>query len=133
MRSSQTKLVGVTLFFLLIFVSGIWLSTFEKPYPSILFTIHKLLGVAVGVLLGVTVYRRHQVTPLGGVEIAAVATTALFFVGTVASGGLLSVDLAVPAIVQTLHQALPALTVLSTAGTLYLLLRGTQQTLALGE
>jgi heme A synthase len=89
--------------------------------------------VAVGVLLGVIVQRTHRTDRLGGVEIAAVAVTALFFVGTVASGGVLSIDMAVPAIVEKLHEALPALTVLSTAGTLYLLLRGKRPALVLGE
>jgi hypothetical protein len=88
------------------------------------FTIHKLVGLAVGVLLAVMVHQTHKAAPLDLVEIAAIVITILFFIGTVAAGGLLSIDMEVPAFVRKLHQVMPVLTVLSTAGTLYLLLRG---------
>jgi hypothetical protein len=111
----------------LIFLSGLWLSHLGKPYNTGVFAVHKLVGVAVGVLLAVMVYQTHKVSSLGLVEIAAVGATVLMFVGTVASGGLLSIDMKVPAFVQRLHQLLPVLTVVSTSGTLYLLLRGMWQ------
>jgi heme A synthase len=124
MGTTQVRIVGVGLSFVLIFLSGIWLSHLGKPYSTGVFTIHKLVGLAVGVLLAVMVYQAHKATPLGLVEIAAIVVTVLFFIGTVAAGGLLSVNLEVPAFVGKLHQVLPILTVLSTAGTLYLLLCG---------
>lgn len=124
MSTIQARVAGVGLSFVLIFLSGIWLSHLGKPYNAGVFTIHKLVGLAVGVLLAVMVYQAHKATPLGVVEIAAIVVTVLFFIGTVAAGGLLSVDLEVPALVRKLHQVMPVLTVLSTAGTLYLLLHG---------
>jgi hypothetical protein len=124
MSTTQVRVIGAGLLFLLIFLSGIWLSRSGKPYPTILFTIHKLTGLAAGVFLAVTVYQTHQVAPLGAAEIAAIVVTVLFFVGTVAAGGLLSIDKPVPAVVLKLHQVIPVLTVLSTSGTLYLLLSG---------
>jgi hypothetical protein len=125
MSTTQVRIAGVGLPFVLIFLSGIWLSHLGKPYNTGVFTIHKLVGLAVGVLLAVMVVQTHQATPLGLVEIAAIVVTVLFFIGTVAAGGLLSINLELPAFVGKLHQVLPVLTVLSTAGTLYLLLRGT--------
>jgi hypothetical protein len=122
MSTTQARVAGVGLAFVVILLSGIWLSRFEKPYPTLLFTIHKLVGLAAGVLLGLIVYQTHQVAPLGAAAIAAIAATVLFFVGTVAAGGLLSIDKQMPPLVQTLHQVIPALTVLCTGGTLYLLL-----------
>jgi hypothetical protein len=124
MSTTQVRVAGVGLSFVLIFLSGIWLSHLGKPYSTGVFTIHKLVGLAVGVLLAVMVYQTHRATPLGPVEIAAIVITMLFFIGTVAAGGLLSVNLEVPDFVGKLHRVLPILTVLSTAGTLYLLLRG---------
>jgi len=123
MTTAQVRVAGAGLSFVLIFLSGFWLSHTGKPYGTLVFTIHKLVGVAVGVLLGVTVYQMHQVAPLGLFEIAAIGVTVLLFVGTVVAGGLLSVDVDVPVVVQKLHLVLPVLTLLSTAGTLYLLLR----------
>jgi heme A synthase len=124
MSTTQVRVAGVGLSFVLIFLSGIWLSHLGKPYNTGVFTVHKLVGLAVGILLGVMVYQTHKAAPSDPVQIAAIVITVLFFIGTVAAGGLLSIDLEVPAFVQRLHQFLPALTVLSTAGTLYLLLRG---------
>ncbi|MFN2226832.1 MAG: hypothetical protein ACK2UY_11000 [Anaerolineae bacterium] len=121
--STTQRIIVASVAFVLIFISGIWLSRSGKPYSTPVFTIHKLVGLGLGALLVAIVYQTHQVAPLGGLEIAAIAVTVLFFVGTVAAGGLLSIDKPAPAIVGTLHLVVPVLTVLSTGGTLYLLLR----------
>jgi hypothetical protein len=121
--STTQRIIVASVAFVLIFISGIWLSRSGKPYSTPVFTIHKLVGLGLGALLVAIVYQTHQVAPLGGLEIAAIAVTVLFFVGTVAAGGLLSIDKPAPAIVGTLHLVGPVLTVLSTGGTLYLLLR----------
>jgi hypothetical protein len=124
MSTIQVRVAGVGLSFVLIFLSGIWLSHLGKPYSTGVFTIHKLVGLAVGILLVVMVVQSHKAASLGLVEIAAIVVTVLFFLGTVVAGGLLSIDLEVPTFVGKLHLVLPILTLLSTAGTLYLLLRG---------
>lgn len=122
MSATPTTVAAIGLAFLLIFLSGIWLNRSGKPYHTLVFTIHKLIGLGVGAFLAWTVYRGHQVTPLGLVEIVAVAVTVLFFIGTVAAGGLLSIDKPMPALVSRMHLVVPFLTVLSTGWTLYLLL-----------
>ena len=122
MSTNQLRVVSAGLFFLFIFLSGFWLSRTGKPYSGIILTIHKLIGLAAGVFLVMTVYRIHQVAPLSPVEITAIVVTVLFFAGNVATGGLLSTDKTMPAVILRLHQITPYLTVLSTAVTLYLLL-----------
>jgi hypothetical protein len=119
--TTELSVVGTGLFFLLIFLSGYWLSRSGKPYSGIILTIHKLTGLAAGVFLVMTVYRIHQVAPLSPVEITAIGVTVLFFAGIVATGALLSTGKPMPAAILTLHQITPYLTVLSTAVTLYLL------------
>jgi hypothetical protein len=122
MGTTELRIVGTGLFFLLIFLSGFWLSRTGKPYSVITLTIHKLIGLAAGVFLVMTVYRIHQVVPLGPVEITAIVVTVLFFAGTVATGGLLSTDKPMPAAISMMHKLFPYPTVLSTVATLYLLL-----------
>jgi hypothetical protein len=122
MGSMDTRIAVVGIVFLSIFVSGIWLTRSGKPYNTLVFTAHKLIGLAGGVFLGLIVHRTHQATPLGLVEIAAVAVTVLFFVATVAAGGLLSIEKPMPTVVARMHLVVPVLTVLATGGTLYLLL-----------
>jgi hypothetical protein len=123
MSTNQLRFVGAGLFFLLILLSGYWLSRSGKPYGTLVFTIHKLVAVAAVVLLGVTVRRMHQAVALGTIDLLATIVTGLFFLGTIVTGSLLSIplDKAMPAIEHTLHRVTPYLTVLSTAATLYLL------------
>jgi hypothetical protein len=122
MGTNQLRVVGTGLFFVFIFLSGYWLSRSGKPYSAIIFNIHKLIGLAAGVFLIVTVYQIHRVAPLGPAEIIAIVVTVLFFIGVVAAGGLLSIDKPMPVIVSMMHKLLPYVAVLSTAVTLYLLL-----------
>ena len=110
------------LLYLGIFVSGFWLSRLGRPLNGILLTVHKLVSLAAVVLLGFTVYRVTWETRLGAIDWLAVVVTGLLFLGTMATGGLLSVSKPMPAVVLTLHRITPFLTVLSNAAALYLLL-----------
>ncbi len=129
MNAAVLKVVITGLFFLLIFVFGFWLSGLGKPYNSILFNIHKLVGLAAAVFLIVLLVQRHKAVPLQPLEIGAVVLTATIFVTTIVTGGLLNVlatgGLAtlgrpVRLAILLVHKIFPYLAVLSTAGTLYL-------------
>jgi hypothetical protein len=122
MDTDQLRVVVTGLSFVFIFLSGYWLSRSGKPYSAIVFNIHKLVGLAIGVFLIMTVRQVHQVAPLGLADIIAIVVTVLLFVGVVAAGGLLSVDKPMPVAVSMVHKLLPYVAVLSTAVTLYLLL-----------
>ena len=125
MNTNQLRVVSVGAGFLIMFLSGFWLNRTGKPYGTFIFTIHKLIGVGMGVLLFVTVRQILQTTPLGSIEIAAVVFTVLFFLAIVTTGSLLSIPISkpMPNIVSKLNKILPYFTVLSTAVTLYLLNR----------
>jgi hypothetical protein len=120
--ADQVRIVGTGLFFLIVFVSGFWLGRSGKPFNGILLTIHKLIALAVAVLVLVTLYRANQVAVLGVAELIAGVISGLFFLGTGVTGGLLSVDKPMPAVVSRLHQIVPFLTLVSTTATLYFLL-----------
>jgi hypothetical protein len=122
MNTTQLRVAGAGLFFLLIFLSGFWLSRSGRPYPGLGFNLHKLIALGAVVFLGLMVSRVHQMVPLGPVQMAAVAITGLLFIGTILTGGLLSTGKSMPAAVSTIHHLVPYLTVLATAAALYLLL-----------
>jgi hypothetical protein len=124
MSVNQLRILGAGLFYLFIFLSGIWLTRSGKPYNTIVLAIHKLVSVAAVVFLVVILYRMSGVAPLTAGELAAAVITGLFFLGTIATGGLLSADKPMPGIILWLHRITPFLTVLSTAVTLYLVMRG---------
>jgi hypothetical protein len=119
---NQTRIIGIGLLYLFIFGSGVWLSRLGRPLNVILLTIHKLVSLAAVATLILTVYQVNRVATLGAIEWTAAGVTGLFFVGTIATGGLLSADKPMPTAVLRMHQIAPFLTVLSTGVTLYLLL-----------
>jgi hypothetical protein len=123
MTTVQLTVVGDGLFFVFIFLSGLWLSRQERPFNSVVLTIHKLISLAAGILLVVTVYQTNQVATLGATELVAGVVTGLLFLGTGISGGLVSTDHSQPPAVLYIHRITPFLTALSTAVTLYVLLR----------
>ena len=122
MSTAYTRVVVTGALLVVVLLSGLWTSRAGKPYRTFPFTIHKLAGLAAGILLAVIVYKTHQAAPLGPIEIAAIVVTVLFFAGTVVAGALLSINEQASAIILRLHQILPVLSLLSAAGTLYLLL-----------
>lgn len=123
MSTVRFRVVIAGLSFLFIFLSGFWLSRTGKPYNGLIFTIHKLVGLAMGVFLIMTIKQVHQVAPLGPVEITAIVVTALFFAATVTMGSLLSIGKPMPTVISMMNKLFPYPTVLSTVVTLYLLSR----------
>lgn len=123
MSTVRFRVVIVGLSFLFIFLSGFSLSRTGKPYNGLIFTIHKLVGLALGVFLVMTIRQVHQVAPLGPVEITAIVVTALFFATTVTMGSLLSIGKPMPTVISMMNKLFPYPTVLSTVVTLYLLSR----------
>ncbi len=117
------KIVVTVVGFVLIFISGFWLSKNEPPFNVGVLTIHKLLTVALIVYLVVAVLKIGKIAPLSRVELIACIVTSLLFLGAVASGGILSAVKTMPDFVRMLHKLLPALTFLSTAITFYLFVR----------
>ena len=127
----QWKIIITAVFFIFVFVFGFWLSRSGKPYNMLIFNLHKLIGLAMGVFLIVTVYQVHKTVAFTPFVISALLVTVLIFLVLVAAGGLLSFEAAgdLQNASQSLlngvalaHKVLPYLALLSTAGTLYLLL-----------
>ncbi len=126
----QSKVLMTSLFFVFVFLFGFWLSRSGKPYNSLIFNFHKLIGLAMGIFLSVTVYRVHKTVPFSPIEILAIASTVLIFIILVAAGGLLSIEAAGDlenasqsklGAIAAIHKVFPYLAVLATTGTLYLL------------
>jgi hypothetical protein len=121
MSAIQLRILVTGMFYLFIFLSGIWLNRSDKPYNGIILTIHKLVSLGTIVFLAITIRRIFQASALSTVEIIVTIITGLFFLGTMITGGMLSVRRPMPKAVIRLHRITPLLTVLSTAVTLYLL------------
>ena len=121
MFTTQTIVVGAGLFFLFIFLCGIWLTRSGKPYNGIVLAVHKLISLAAAVLLVVTLVRGNRVAALSTAEWIAGLVTGLFFLGAIVSGGLLSTEKPMPAALLTVHKVASWAILISTTVTLYLL------------
>jgi len=124
MNTNQLRVIGLGAAFIIMFLSGIWLNRTGKPYGTLIFAIHKLVGVGIAVFLFITIRQMHQATPLSPLELAVVVVAVLFFLATVTTGSLLSVPISkpMPKIVTTLNKIFPYVTVLSTTVALYFLI-----------
>jgi hypothetical protein len=118
----SVRAITAGVFFLFIFLSGIWLSRSGRPLNVARSTIHKLISLAAGIFLLMTIRQGHQVIPLNRTEWIATVVTGLCFLGTVASGGFLSSEKPMPVAVLRVHQVVPVLTALSSGVMLYLVL-----------
>ena len=121
MGTMQVSLVVTGILLLLICLSGIWLKRAGRPLNAGISAIHKLIGVGAGVFLIMTLVRMNDATPLTTGQWVAVVAAAACFVGTVATGGLLSTDKPATPLLTALHRIIPALTVVATAGLMYVL------------
>jgi hypothetical protein len=122
MSNTQSRVIGAGLFFLFIFLSGLWLSHSGRPLNVIILTIHKLVSLAAIAFLVITLSQINRVAPLGATELTVSIITGVFLLGTIATGGLLSTGKPMPAVILTMHQVIPILTLLSTTATLFLVL-----------
>lgn len=118
MKGVEWRAVGAGLFFLFIFISGIWLRRSGRPLDGLILTVHKLISLAAGAFLIITLYQVNQAAGLGTVDLVLAVLAGLCFVTMAASGGLLSTGKPQPAAIRRMHAVMSALTVLATAGML---------------
>ncbi len=119
MSVTQSRVVVAGLLFVFIFLFGFLLTRAGKPYPTFLFTIHKLAAVGAAVWVGIAIFRINQVAPLSQMQVLAIAVTGSLFVLMMASGGVISAVKSAPSIAVTLHHYLPYLTLMSSAWMIY--------------
>jgi len=123
MGISQIKIMVTAGFFVVIFVSGYWLYREGQPFTERMITVHKLFSLGMIVYLVMAILGISKTAPLGQAELIACIVTGMLLLGAVITGGVLSAAKNLPPLAQALHKALPALSILSTAATLYLLYR----------
>jgi len=101
--------------------TGYLMSNAEGRPNTLLLTTHKLVAVSNLVLLDITAIQKNKTMKLSVAEKITAITMNVCFVGTIATGGMLSIDKEMPNAVHTAHNITPWLTVLSSGVLLYLL------------
>ena len=128
MSLSQPNFVYLALLFVAMLFSGFGVSRLGKPYPVLVFTLHKFIGLGLGGWLVKIVYDRNQFQVLETGQISVLVLTVTLFAITVIAGGLLSVQAdgslqKIPSVVwvgvERVHQFLPCVILFATTFTLY--------------
>lgn len=128
MNVVQPGFIYLGLLFIAILLSGFWVSRLGKPYNTLVFTLHKLIGLGLGTWLVKIVYDRTQLLALPSSQTSILALTVILFAITVVAGGLLSIQAegglkSFPPVVwrniERVHQFFPYLILVSTALLLY--------------
>jgi len=128
-----SKIAVTGLLFLMTLLSGIGLSRnlrlndprpSGKPLMGADSAVHKLIALATGIIAGVTIRSLHRGIKFSSIEFTAVIVAGLLFVLMVVSGSLLSLGKARNKGMVALHNVGSVLTVITTAGAIYLLTRG---------
>jgi len=86
------KLIISSLLLVLLFIAGIVLHRAGKPYPGLLFNVHKLSAVAMLVLLAISMVQLYRQTDPGLIFYLTLGIMALAALGLLVSGGMLSLD-----------------------------------------
>ena len=120
----KSRLITIGILFVVKFLFGFWLSRSGKPYSVIVLTVHKLISLAILFLIANAVYRLRADVSWSGAEVTAIVITGMLFLVAIGTGGVLSMEKPAPAIIALIHKITPYLTIVSSAVTLYLFVRG---------
>lgn len=123
MSGDWLKVVGVAVGFVALFGTGFWLSHAGRPYGQALFTVHKLVAVAILVFIVWSAVAANRLSPLGAPAWVVVSLAGLAFVALIASGGVLSAMETPPAAVRFLHKVAPYASLLLSAAWMFLRLK----------
>jgi FtsH-binding integral membrane protein len=121
MKPIDTRLLTAGILFILTIASGIWVSRAGRPLNAAVLTVHKLISLATVILLVTVIMGMSKGIPMTGAVIAAIAITAVFFLGLFATGVILSFDKPVNHIIKIIHAALPLLAAALVFVSVYLL------------
>lgn len=105
----------ISVLFVIIFVSGYRLNKTAKPYNTITFNIHKLIGLAVIAVIIVNIYSINQISDLGFTEWISCIIGGLLFLSAVVSGGMLSIDKQMLKTISMIHKIISYLIILTIA------------------
>ena len=125
MNAITTRLVASGLLFVFTLLSGVWLSNSGKPFNSLIFSIHKLIAMAMVILLAMSVYNLYKTLDLRTfLQLIFIAASGLLFLALIVTGSLLSLNIQLSGFALKAHQVAPLLALISSAITVYLLAGG---------
>ena len=119
MSAIQARVIGLIVSAVVIFGSGVWLTSAGRPYAIALQTVHKLTALAAVIVSGVPVYQAMRIGVLPTAESIVAWVAAVLVIASFASGGAVSASDAEPTWVLWLHRVAPWFAGVLTAVSVY--------------
>jgi hypothetical protein len=119
--TTEMRIATAGLLFAAALGSGIWLRRVGRPLNTLIFTLHKLIALAVVVLAVLTIVQLSGGQDLTTLGLVAMAAAGLFVLVSFATGAWLSIVKSAPAALSIVHKLMPALMAAATAAAIYLL------------
>lgn len=120
-----SRFITPGIIFILTLVFGFWLSLSGKPYNCSLFNIHKLIALAMVVILAMQVYRIFKTSEPQALIIILIIVTAICVVALFATGAFMSIGNLKYEVMLTIHRIALVLGFSVMAVIIYLLARRT--------
>lgn len=114
----RTLIIGAALLMLLVFVSGFMLSRKGRPYSAGILTGHKVVSIAVAVLVVLVTLNSGTID---GVMWAAILAAGSFFAVSVATGGMQASGKEWPPAIALLHKLAPWFTLVAVLAIAYMM------------
>ncbi|MBI9043516.1 MAG: hypothetical protein JEZ06_03470 [Anaerolineaceae bacterium] len=115
--------IAAGILFIIIFLTGKWLSKITRPYNPLILTVHKLISLASGVFLFIValgIFRMSQIGGLDTITLFILAFSILIALILMITGGLLTTNIELPEIITNIHKYFPILAVILTGLMFYI-------------
>lgn len=117
------KLTGIGTLFILVIITGIWLTREGKPYNPTLFNTHKLIALAGTLLTGILAYKLQQGIELSQFLGTLLIAAGIMFILLIVSGGLLNLEISFSKILKWIHRIVTGMAIIITTLLFYLLIK----------
>ena len=120
MTISLSNPVTIVVCFVLVLISGYWVSRSGKPIDQARMNVHKFIALGTAVFIGVIVFRVKEGQEWSAMETGMVIASGAFAFAAILTGGLTSLARTVPG-TAFLHKVTPYLALLITAIMLFII------------
>jgi hypothetical protein len=121
MKTFELKIAIIGILFLAMILSGVWLTKKGKPYPTSIFTIHKLVVLAAMAYIGYFFYTTFMIETVSSAANLLIILSAVFLVLAFITGAILSIVKDARPAQLFAHKITPVLSLVFVAITLFLL------------
>lgn len=121
-----SKILISSIMIILLIPAGIFIHKTGKPYNNLVFTLHKLLTIAMVIIMLFVIVNYLKVTDIPAIQSVILGTAAISLLLLFISGGMMSLDKLQDSML-VVHRITTGLFLLSYAALIYLLLTNTPQ------